>query len=431
MDMKTYLIFCVTFSLLPVSAPARELVGKQGNREIRLRTDLIEAGEYVQASELAAWFPDRFIYDALSGTLVFVRPDGVQVGMKTDDERVMVGGEIIHTGAPPIRRKARLYVPFYTVSTYLFPQIRFVEMTPLEAVTAGEVKPATAAAPTPSRYIFTYPTRPQTTPEKTPYPTLPGFVSTLVPTPLYPNPTPWVVEFGTPTPSPVSGVIILDPGHDPTQPGASTAKGTREAELTLSLCEKMEAALKQSRRFEVVLTRRRGDAQALDNEQRIGLANEHKGTLFVSVHCGALFNNTISRSAVFYMNPAADNLTPTLDPAGDSPPTGSISWHTAYKTHTEDSRRLAQAVIRQLQMLYSLTNIIQLDSDPIPGRFAVLRGLAMPGVVVELGNLIESKTAQYLETERTQREVADSLAVGITDCLYERAGMAEANRIRP
>jgi len=111
-------------------------------------------------------------------------------------------------------------------------------------------------------------------------------------------------------------------------------------------------------------------------------------------------------------------------------PPGVRLWYSAYRSTVDESQRLGRLIHRQLQTLYSLTNIIKMNSGPRSGRMAALRSLTMPGVVVELGNLSESNTAQYLGTEQTQRVVADSLAVGIADFIYEKAGLAVGGAIR-
>ncbi|HQH74403.1 MAG TPA: N-acetylmuramoyl-L-alanine amidase, partial [bacterium] len=128
-----------------------------------------------------------------------------------------------------------------------------------------------------------------------------------------------------------------------------------------------------------------------------------------------------------FMNPALDSpATAAAAPpaAGEAP-----RWDTAYLGQVPESLRLAREIHQRLDAFYKNANIIKMDSNPRPGRLAVLRGLTMPGVVIELGNLAHDLTAQYLARERVQTEIADELSMAITTFIYERAGVSTASGV--
>ncbi len=374
---------------------ARELVGRSDIQTIRFQTKVLEGGEYISASDIASYFPDRWSYDGISGALIFYRPDGVRVGMRLNDQRVMVGARIVHTGVTPLRQNSVIYVPFYMVDVILFPEAAFSE--------------AGAMAPTPS--VFG--------------PSGQGYEFQLEPTPTPPpfqffpaQPTPTVNDYSPSWPyTRVSGaMIVLDPGNDSDQPGASALFSEREAGLTLSICEKIETLLLDDGRFDVTLTRR--GAGGVSNEKRIASANRVQGRLFVSIQCGRLHSDQVSQAAAYYMNPELDAM-PPFDPNTVFAP-GLQTWHDAYRPHVISSRRLAGVLLQELSSLYRTTNLIKVEPEPRPGRMAVLRGLAMPGVVLELGNLNHAASARYLSSDAIQSSIAAYLTAAIQNVLLDQ-----------
>lgn len=376
------------------STVARELLGRSDFQTIRFQTKVLEGGEYISAADLAPFFSERWTYDGISGTVIFYRPDGVRVGMRLDDQRVMVGARIVHTGVTPLRQNSVIYIPFYVVDVILFPEVAFAE--------------AGSAAPTPAPFQggagYDY--------QAGPTPTAPPFQYF----PAQPTPT---IDFYAPSQpyNRVSGaMIILDPGNDSEQPGASAMFSQREAGLTLSICEKIERLLQEDGRFGVTLTRR--GAGSVTNEQRIAAANRVQGRLFVSIQCGRLHSANVAHAAAYYMNPELDAL-PPFDPNTIFSP-GLQTWHNAYQRHVISSRRLAGVMLQELSSLYRTTNLIKVEADPRPGRMAVLRGLTMPGVVLELGNLNHAASARYLSSETIQLSIAAYLTSAIQNVLLEQ-----------
>ncbi|MFB3785940.1 MAG: N-acetylmuramoyl-L-alanine amidase [bacterium] len=394
-------------ALIPLAGAARELSGLFNNQTIRLRTELLEGGEYVRDTGLVIHFKGRWQYDALSGTLTIVRPDGVRVGLKAGDPRVIVGERVLHTGAPSLRLDHHLFIPFQVVVPHLFPQVQFVEQSVEETVVSASEETPTATP------VFNYSPETSATPQG------------LIPTPilfqpgLLPTPTPQA-EAGIPALGIApKAVIVIDPGEGRSEGILPTQ--IRESDITLAVAQKLAAILKKSGNNEVILTRDSKSA-SLRSDQRTETANEKKAQIFISLQCGKLFSPTVSRAAVYFMNPALDSpSTPAAvsTAAGEAP-----RWDTAYLGQVPESLRLAREIHQRLDAFYKNANIIKMDSNPRPGRLAVLRGLTMPGVVIELGNLAHDLTAQYLARERVQTEIADELSMAITKFIYERAGMS-------
>jgi N-acetylmuramoyl-L-alanine amidase len=195
----------------------------------------------------------------------------------------------------------------------------------------------------------------------------------------------------------------------------------READLTYNFCRKVGTILSRNKNYKVLYTRGSGESEARSDEQRTAFANENLGDLLVSLQCGALLTPEISRAEVFYMNPLLDA---PLSPQQERQESISqlASWNQAYKAYVSDSVDLGREINRHLQNLYKVTGIIRTEAHPRPGRFGIMRGLAMPGVIVELGNLAHPQTASFLSSERTQNEIAQALAIAVSNYLIGQTG---------
>jgi len=397
---------------LPRAGAARDLSGVFNNQTIRLSTELLGGIEYVRDTGLVVHFKGRWQYDALSGTLTILRPDGVRVGLKAGDPRVIVGERILHTGAPSLRQDNHLFIPFQVVVPYLFPQVKFVEQSE-----AAEAAPAGGETPT-ATPVFNY------SPDTSATPLGPIPTPVLFQPGLLPTPTPLAEPALPAPPAAPKAVIVIDPGEGNSEGVLPTQ--IRESDITLAIAQKLAAILKKSGNNEVILTRD-SKSPSLRSDQRAETANEKNAQIFISLQCGNLFSTTVSRAAVYFMNPALDSpATAAAAPpaAGEAP-----RWDTAYLGQVPESLRLAREIHQRLDAFYKNANIIKMDSNPRPGRLAVLRGLTMPGVVIELGNLAHDLTAQYLARERVQTEIADELSMAITTFIYERAGVSTASGV--
>lgn len=395
-----FILTCITFFHSGFSSvlSARELIGNLNGKVIRVETTMLEGVEYVSAASIIQYFGDGWEFDSLSGTLSLARSDGIRVGMRVGDQRILVGKTIFNMGTSLVRIGGEVHIPLSVVNEHLLP------LSPLGDT--AQAPEEISSTPTAQQFIFMYPDPSRSTP--TPAPTS---------TPVMPDLTPLPESL----PSVVApfAIIILDPGNDSVNPGATGPNGVRETDLNFAVCEKLAYYLRQSRSYRVLLTRNnKAVAEAIGDDQRAAFANQNNGTIFVSVHCGNMITNTISRAALYYMN---DVLDPAVAKAPEFNTSQLIPWQKAYVPHIPESLNLARRMLTQMQRYYEGAGVIQLNSHPLPGRFGVLRGLKMPGVLIELGNLSHPHTAAYLSTDSIQNELANHLALSISSYLVEHA----------
>lgn len=107
--------------------------------------------------------------------------------------------------------------------------------------------------------------------------------------PAIPNPQapPAPIPEPVPVPKPRTlPVVVLDPGHGGIDPGATAVDGDYEKDLVLEMAKELRALIERSGRYRVVLTRE-GD-QFIQLRDRIAIARELGGNIFISIHADSL-----------------------------------------------------------------------------------------------------------------------------------------------
>lgn len=178
--------------------------------------------------------------------------------------------------------------------------------------------------------------------------------------------------------------IVVDAGHGGRDPG--NQEGTsQEKKYTLLLAEQVRTKL-QAAGYKVVMTRTRDTY--VDLEERAAIANRAKADLFLSLH----FNDAGSgdRSVrgieVFCLTPAGA--------ASTHAPRSAVS-RTVHpgQRYNAWSTLLGYEVLKTVILRLGMT-----DRGVKRARFAVLRDLAMPGILIEAG---------FMSAPDEQRKIAD------------------------
>ncbi len=200
--------------------------------------------------------------------------------------------------------------------------------------------------------------------------------------------------------------IVIDPGH------GGVAKGTEsvfqkllEKNLTLSTAFKLRDCLVQ-KGFRVVLTREKDVDVALDNRTRI--ANTMGANLFISLH----YNSAPSKEALgleTYLYSLA------YQPSTDRNKLNSddLMQHPANQ-NDDYSLRLAFEV--QTSMCKCLGSA---DRGVRHARFAVLKNLQCPGILIEGGFMSHFSEARKIATDAYQYQLAQAVSEGILRYLQQ------------
>jgi N-acetylmuramoyl-L-alanine amidase len=221
-------------------------------------------------------------------------------------------------------------------------------------------------------------------------------------------------------------LVVLDPGHGGNDPGA-VGNGVQEKTLNLAVGLKMEKAL-QAKGFDVKMTRRTDVYLKL--QERTDIANEADADIFVSIHVNALPPGKNSAGFEIYLmalptdkdalnlakienreyledhsnGAASDRRTDLLlKILGDMQQNNKINESTVLAEHL--SREGGKAGLPMKRVAQA--------------PFFVLRGAAMPAVLLEMGFITNAGEAKLLAHPDYQQRIADAMANGVYSYLTQ------------
>lgn len=197
--------------------------------------------------------------------------------------------------------------------------------------------------------------------------------------------------------------ILLDPGHGGKDPGKlnPTLNYTEKA-ATLDTALRLKPLLEKLG-FEVLLTRDRD--VAIELEDRAPLATKAKADLFVSLHYngGAAGDTTSSGIETYCLTPTGQHSTNKATGRADL---------TAEPGNRFDTFNLQLAFNVQRRLLAGTGAE---DRGVRRARFAVLRTLTCPGILIE-GGFVSSRTeGAQIANAAYRQKIAQAIADGIVD----------------
>ncbi|MDJ0701769.1 MAG: N-acetylmuramoyl-L-alanine amidase [Leptolyngbyaceae cyanobacterium MO_188.B28] len=170
-------------------------------------------------------------------------------------------------------------------------------------------------------------------------------------------------------------LVVIDPGHGGSDPGAVGINGMQEKGIVLEISRQVALRLEQQG-IQAVLTRR--DDLDLDLDPRILIAEQVNADLLVSIHANAI---NLRRPDV----------------------NGLESYYT-----TDVGRQLAQVIHNTI-----LQRLGVADRGIRESRFYILRHTTMPAVLIETGFLTGAQDARNLADPAWRSRMADAIAQGI------------------
>lgn len=216
---------------------------------------------------------------------------------------------------------------------------------------------------------------------------------------------------------------MVDPGHGGDDGGARGPKGLKEKtaalEIGKAVAQRLEAA-----GFEVVFTRE--DDTFIPLWDRAKAANVQGADLFISLHLNAARAKAARGSEVFFLSlgqgdddevVAAENAGAGAAPASPDSMVASILDDLAQQAFLQDSERLAVAIQGQLNRLASIK-----ERGVKQAPFIVLRGAAMPAVLVEVAFISNPKEEAKLKDAAFRAKVADAITQGVRRYFAETNG---------
>ena len=222
-------------------------------------------------------------------------------------------------------------------------------------------------------------------------------------------------------------VIVIDPGHGGPDKGMINERlNLFEKTFTLDTSQRLKKIL-ETRGWKVVLTRT-DDRQLLpgkadDLRRRAEIADEVDADVFVSVHFNAVAEQVekVRGLEVFRFTPQhqppISRAVRRLDDAQLSPGNGNDPWNSLL-AHSIQNAMLTQMKLEDRGFKHE--------------RFAVLRFVSCPAVLIEGGFMSNQAEAKMIATPAYRQRLAESIADGLTDYRETldrlRAGSKKAGR---
>lgn len=205
--------------------------------------------------------------------------------------------------------------------------------------------------------------------------------------------------------------IVIDPGHGGKDRGTENKKyGIQEKDLSLDIAMRLKKKL-EACGYRVSLTRAKDVFVSLDDRARF--ARRAQADLFVSIHFNAAQNNKAVGVETYV-------LTLPMHPSS-----GRTKIVSADKKAYPSNRYDKWSALAGFYVQRSLSQNAQIvDRGLKHARFAVLKDLNCPGMLVEGGFLSNDAEAKGLSTSERRDQLAQQLADGIST--YQKT----LNRVR-
>jgi N-acetylmuramoyl-L-alanine amidase len=187
-------------------------------------------------------------------------------------------------------------------------------------------------------------------------------------------------------------IVVLDPAHGGTDPGARGTEGITESDEVLQFATATKKAL-EAQGFQVILTREGNDNPSFDD--RSARANAQRGAVFITLHIASTGLTGTARVYVEPEVPASNNIT------------GLIPWDRAQAPFLSLSRKLGDLVQQELSRRFK-GSPDTLQTAPV----RQLRTTAAPAIAVEISSVSVKERA---ELDRMVPGVAEAIARGLTD----------------
>ncbi|MCW2247684.1 N-acetylmuramoyl-L-alanine amidase [Azospirillum fermentarium] len=249
------------------------------------------------------------------------------------------------------------------------------------------------------------PTKPTTAPSAQ---VVPAALPSAAPRPPAVRPAP-VVE---------KPLVVLDPGHGGVDPGAIGVGGVYEKDITLAAAREVRRQLLATGRYRVLLTRDKDVFVRL--RERVSIARDAGGDLFVSLHADSIGNGTIRGLSIYTLSDKASDREAEmlaakenradaiagLDLSSENDLVAGILIDLAQRDTLNHSRRFARMALENLGKEVKL-----LPSKPHrQAGLAVLTGPDIPAVLIEMGYLSSPQDVSLL----TSGDHRERMARGVT-----------------
>ena len=221
-------------------------------------------------------------------------------------------------------------------------------------------------------------------------------------------------------------VIVIDAGHGGTDPGAGGPNGAVESGVTLAAADVLAEILRETGRYEVVLTR--SSDIRLAHEERSRIARDARAGLFISLHADAHSDPKIRGGSVYTLSDEGtersvrealakgDYVVHDLNIADTSKELGGILYGLAQRDTANASDKFAEILVGRLAGVTPLLN-----NTHRRGNFKVLLAPDVPAVLLELAFISNKQDEANLQSLSWRRRTMGAAATAI-DAYFNELG---------
>ncbi len=214
--------------------------------------------------------------------------------------------------------------------------------------------------------------------------------------------------------------VVIDAGHGGKDPGAH-GQYSKEKDVVLAVALKLGNYIeKYLPDVEVIYTRKNDEFIPL--MERAGIANKSKADLFISIHANYISNSRVRGTETFALGLhrsqenlevakkensvilLEDDYTTTFEGFDPNLSESYIIFELYQNSYLDQSLEMASLVENQFEQ-----RVGRYSRGVKQAGFLVLREIAMPGVLVELGFLSNSDEEKYLTSNEGQSLLASGL----------------------
>ncbi|MBP7675844.1 MAG: N-acetylmuramoyl-L-alanine amidase [Thermoanaerobaculia bacterium] len=224
--------------------------------------------------------------------------------------------------------------------------------------------------------------------------------------------------------------IVLDAGHGGVDPGALTADGLAEKDVTLDVARRVREKLRGGL-FRVVMTRE-GD-ETISLRERSRRARDAGGDVLVSIHVNSIPRPDRRGVETYYLGPTDDPAIRRLASAENRSSGYSLSdfrgllEEVYVGVRQAESRRLAESVQAELVASTQKVTPEAGDRGVKSAPFVVLIASEMPGILAEVSSVSHAEDARLLRDEAYREAIAEALARGVR-AYADARNLADAGR---
>ena len=218
-------------------------------------------------------------------------------------------------------------------------------------------------------------------------------------------------------------VIVIDPGHGGTDPGAVGVRGTFEKTITTKAAMELADRLRKTGRYKVILTRSADNY--VDHDDRLLIARKGQADLFISIHADSA-GKSAKGATVYTLADRAkgrqkrivnnQNWILDVDLSAQSDPVGDILVDLAQRKTESQSDAFAEILLNEL----SNGRVELIANSHRRAGYYVLLAPDVPAVLLELGYLSNLEDEKRLKTKAHRAKILSGVERAIDVYMAQR-----------